>query len=88
MTFNVSANLVDAVDLDIVLTDDAFHELDEGFYLIATVNQLSVDSSNSMAERDGVALITIFNNDRMWLISAISFIVPSVFHLFRTRSEI
>ena len=50
----------DEITIDIEIFDDEIHEVAEGFLLVATN---TVDTGNSSPIRNGVALITIFNDD-------------------------
>ena len=62
----------DEITINIEIFDDEIHEVAEGFLLGATIfaaETNTVDTGNSSPIRNGVALITIFNDDSELLFS-------------------
>lgn len=52
--------------IEIELTDDNIHELEEALFMLATVNNMlsnPSDATNSISIREGVTLIRIVDNE-------------------------
>lgn len=52
--------------IEIELTDDNIHELEEALFMLATVNNMlsnANDATNSISIREGVTLIRIVDNE-------------------------
>ncbi len=50
--------------VNISLIDDAINEVSEGFWLLIEFDETELDDTNVTLVRDGLALITIEDNDR------------------------
>ena len=68
VTFPPSADFAQmTIEIDVI--NDEIHEVQEGFFLFASVAAATndLDSQNTLAIRNGVAMIIIFNDDSEWL---------------------
>ena len=55
---------VPSVDVTINFFDDAINEADEGFLIVVRVDPAASNLQNTALDWNGVALVTILNDDR------------------------